>query len=393
MQILKYKFRLYPTTSQITELNQVIGSNIYVWNYFLNQEQLQYQTNKTFKFYHTNSKDLTALKQATQWLQKPPSTSLQQTLRYLDQALKASFKKNAKAKKGFPKFKKRRNFDGSFSLAMVNSKRNCNFDTNKFKVPNIGWINCTYHRELPSDIKSCQIKKESNQWFVVMTCSKPKLQPRTTTKSVGIDINSKEYILSDGIRYQIPKFLCENQAKIKRLQRKLSNKTKGSHNKLKAQLKLNNAHHTVKMKRLDYFHKLSKELVDNYDIISLEDLDVRKIQQWNGHIIKDNGFAMLRQFVEYKSELYGSKTVIINRYYPSSKTCSNCGSIQDIPLKIRTYNCCICNSIIDRDLNAAINIDRAGTAQINAGGNTKSLDIRNMLGSIIGIDETGSHVL
>ena len=80
MQILKYKFRLYPTTSQITELNQVIGSNRYVWNYFLNQEQLQYQINKTFKFYHTNSKDLTALKQATQWLQKPPSTSLQQTL-------------------------------------------------------------------------------------------------------------------------------------------------------------------------------------------------------------------------------------------------------------------------------------------------------------------------
>ena len=94
---------------------------------------------------------------------------------------------------------------------------------------------------------------------------------------------------------------------------------------------------------------------------------------------------------------------ITHKLYPIEKqeqfpnvcvwSCSNCGSIQDIPLKIRTYNCCICNSIIDRDLNAAINIDRAGTAQINACGNAKSLDIRTMLGSIIGIDETGSHVL
>jgi putative transposase len=326
-------------------------------------------------------------------LQSSPSTSLQQTIRYLDVALKASFKKNSKATKGFPKFKKKRNFSGSFTLAMVNSDRNCDFNSGKFKIPNIGWIKCRYHRALPSDFKTCQIKQEAHNWFVVVTCTKPKLPTRTTTtNSVGIDLNSSEYVLSNGIRYVIPKFLRENQAKIKKLQRGLSRKKKGSHNYLKAQLKLTKANYRVKLKRLDYFHKLSRQLVDDYDVISLEDLNVKSIQQWNGHIIKDNGFAMLRQFIEYKSELYGGKTVIIDRYYPSSKTCSNCGSIQDIELSSRTYDCKSCGEVIDRDLNAAINIDRAGTARLNACGDPR-YDQLVMIGQLLGINESGSLVL
>ena len=392
MQNLKYKYRLYPNNSQIESLKQVIGSNRYIWNYFLQKETEQYQINQTFRFFNKNSKDLTSLKKATEWLKQPPSTSLQQTIRYLDTALKASFKKNAKARKGFPKFKKKRNFDGSFTLAMVNSKSNCNFDAGKFKIPNIGWINCKYHRMMPNEFKTCQIKQESNNWFVVFTCQTPKLPSRTTRNSVGIDLNSTEYVLSNGIRYPIPKFLRENQAKIKKLQRILSRKKKGSNNRLKAQLKLNKVSHRIKNKRLDYFHKLSHQLVNNYDVISLEDLNVRSIQQWNGHIIKDNGFAMLRQFTEYKSELYGGKAVIIDRYYPSSKTCSNCGSIRDIELSERVHNCCSCGSVIDRDLNAAINIDRAGTARLNACGDPK-VDISIMIGQLLRINETGSHVL
>ena len=112
MQNLKYKYRLYPNNSQIESLKQVIGSNRYVWNYFLQKETEQYQINQTFRFFNKNSSDLTSLKKATEWLKQPPSTSLQQTIRYLDKALKTSFKKNAKARKGFPKFKKKRNFDG-----------------------------------------------------------------------------------------------------------------------------------------------------------------------------------------------------------------------------------------------------------------------------------------
>ena len=392
MQNLKYKYRLYPNNSQIESLKQVIGSNRYIWNYFLQKETEQYQIDNKFRFFNKNSNDLTSLKQATEWLKLPPSTSLQQTLRYLDQALKASFKRNIKARKGFPKFKKKRNFDGSFSLAMVNSDRNCDFDNNKFKIPNIGWIKCRYHRVMPSDFKTCQIKQEANQWYVVFTCQKQKLPVRNTNNSVGIDLNSSEYVLSNGIRYKIPKFLRENQAKIKKLQRNLSRKKKGSNNHLKAQLKLNKVNYRIRLKRLDYFHKLSHQLVNDYDVISLEDLNVKSIQQWNGHIIKDNGFAMLRRFIEYKSELYGGKAVIIDRYYPSSKSCSNCGNIRDIELSERVYNCCSCGSVIDRDLNASINIDRAGTAQINDCGDP-NVDISVMIGQILGTIDPGSRIL
>ena len=393
MKLLKFKYRLYPSTSHVQLLNQVVGANRYIWNYFLDQENQQYQIDQKFRFLNTNSKDLTALKKATEWLKLPPSTSLQQTLRYLDQALKASFPKNTKARKGFPKFKKKRNFNGSFSLAMVNSKQNCNFDTNKFKVPNIGWINCKYHRAMPSDFKTCQVKQEAGYWFVVFTCNQQKQIRTSTGVSVGIDINSKEFVLSNGVRYEIPKYLRENQAQIKRLQRKLAKKQKRSNNQAKAQLKLAKVHHTVKMKRLDYFHKLSKQLVNDYDVISLEDLNVAKMQQWNGKMIADNGFAMLRQLVEYKSDLYGGQTVTIDRYYPSSKTCSSCGSIQNISISNREYNCCKCGSVIDRDLNAAININRAGTAQIHACGNSQSVTNRILIGKMIGIDESGSYVL
>jgi putative transposase len=392
MQILKFKFRLYPTNTQIHALNQVFGSNRYVWNYFLDAEQKQYQLDKTFRFLKRNSSELTSLKKALPWLQQPPSTSLQQTLRYLDQALKASFKKNGNAKKGFPKFKKKRNWDGSFSLAMVNSTRNCDFDAGKFKVPNIGWITCKYHRQLPSDFKTCQIKQESNQWYVVFTCDQPQKSRSTTGKSVGIDLNSKEYVLSNGIRFPIPKYLHENQAQIARLQRQLSKKKKGSNNRKKARLKLNKAHHRIKQKRLDYFHKLSLQLVKDYDVISLEDLHVASIQRWNGHVAKDNGFAMMRRFIEYKSELYGTETVIIDRWYPSSQTCSCCGSIRNIG-RDPVYNCHTCGLVMDRDLNAAININRAGTAQINACGNSQSVANLILVNQLIGVIDPGSSVL
>jgi len=393
MQNLKYKFRLYPSPDQVTDLNQVIGNARYIWNQFLDQEIQEYKLNQKFKFYYKNCVDLTKLKETLEWLNKSPSTSLQQTLRNLNTALTHSFEKNGKAKKGFPKFKKKQNFDGSFTLAMVNSARNCDFINHKFKIPNIGWIDTKFHRELPSDFKTCQIKKESNIWFLVLTCKKAKLPPRTTTNSVGIDINSNEYVLSNGTRYQIPKFLRESQAKIKKLQRDLSKKEKGSNNRLKAQLKLNKVNYTVRNQRLDYFHKLSKQLVNDYDIISLEDLNVRSIQEWNGHITKDNGFAMFRRLIEYKADLYGVKTVIVDRYFPSSQLCSHCSGINKISLKTRTYKCRTCDLEIDRDLNAAINIDRAGTARFNACGNAQLLANQIMIGQLIGIDEPGIPVL
>lgn len=321
-----------------------------------------------------------------------PSTSLQQTLLHLERALKDSFP-NSTCRRGFPKFKKKRHFDSSFSMTMTTTDRNCNFENNTFKIPNIGWIKTKYHRALPSDFKSCTVKQKAGKWFVVLPVKLAKQPKRTTNRSIGIDLNSKEFVLNDGTRYVIPKILRENQAKIAKLQRQLSKKTKASQSYFKAQKKLAKAFDTVTNQRSDYFHKLSKKLVDNFDIISLEDLNVASMQQWNGKMIQDNGFGMLRQLIEYKAELYGAEVVIIDRYYPSSKTCSNCGCVQNIPLSVRVYNCGNCKTVIDRDLNAAININRAGMAQIHAGGKVTTIQNQILIGKLFAFDETGSPVL
>lgn len=389
MHLLKIKYRIYPTKSQEVRLRQISGSCRYVWNHFLDQEKKQYEQDKTFRFYNKNSNDLTALKKAadTVWLNDTPSTSLQQTLRHLETALKQSFKRN-NARKGFPKFKKKRNFESAFSLAMVNAKSNVR--PNHFYIPKLGQVKCVYHRVMPSDFKTCQVKQEGNRWFVVLTCSKEQSLLPKTNKSVGIDLNSKEFVLSDGTRFVIPKYLGEKQAQIKHLQQELSRKKTGS-NRLKAQKKLYKAHQRVRNKRLDYFHKLSKMLVTEYDLIALEDLNVSAIQQFNGHIIKDTGFSMFRAFIEYKSKLYGKETVIIDRYFPSSQICSQCGAVRKKSLSERTHSC-TCGCIMDRDLNAAINIHRAGTAH-SAFGDASLVDQYTMIGVLMNIDEEGSHAL
>ena len=389
MQILKYKFRLYPTACQEQKLRQIIGSNRYVWNHFLAKEQEQYQLDKKFRFVNKNSVDLTALKQTTEWLQHPPSTSLQQTLLNLDRALKQSFKRN-NAQKGFPKFKKKANFTGSFTLAMVSVNRNIKGD--RFHVSKGLDIKFKQHRALPSDFKTCQIKQEAGQWFVVLTCEKAKVSPVDIKKAIGIDLNSKEYVLSNGTRYEIPKYLKENQFKIKHLQQEISRKQKGSKHRKQAQLKLAKVHKSVANKRLNYFHKLSSALVTEYDHISLEDLNVAAIQQKMGHVVKDNGFGMFREMIVYKAALYGKHTVIIDRYFPSSQLCSQCGAVQKMPVSVRTYKCNGCGLAIDRDLNAAINIQRAGTAPINAFGEVQFQDQIKILGILADLNEEGSSV-
>lgn len=350
----------------------MIGCARFVWNHFLAKEMAEYAESKKFRFLNKNCAELTKLKREEdfKWLGDVSASALQQSLKYLDRTLKQSFKKNSN-RRGFPRFKKRQNWAGSFSLTMVNRERSCDFESNEFKCPNIGWIKTRYHRELPSDFKSCQIKQEAGRWFVVFTVEvkkQPKIVPRLDdANTIGIDINSGEYVQSDGVVHKIPKYLRESQARLRVLQRRLSKKVNGSANRRKAQLKLARLHWHITNQRLDFFHKLTHELVDLYDVICLEDLNVSGIQRFNGQITKDNLFAGFRSLLEYKAELRGKHISVISRWEPTSRMCSCCGSIQDMPLQVRQYECVGCGTSIDRDLNAAINIRRAGIARIAHG--------------------------
>lgn len=373
MQNLKYKYRLYPTSLQEQKLLQVVGCSRFVWNYFLAAEKETYNTTKKFNFLNKNSRELTSLKKTLPWLAEVPSTSLQQTLRNLERALKQSFK-SSRTRCGFPKFKARKNFSGSFSLAMLSLDRSVDAEKNKFKCPNVGWIKTKYHRAIPSDFSTAQIKWEGDEWYLVLTCKVKTAEQKNIdlSNSVGIDLNSLEYVTSDGEIMKIPRFLGENQTKIARLQRQLAKKMKSSNNRKRIQFKLMKAHYRVKCRRLDSFHKLSRYLVDSYDVICIEDLNVKGIQQFNGHIIKDNMMSGFRSMLQYKCELYGKHLEVISRWEPTSQICSSCGHKQKIALSERTYSCTHCGRVIDRDLNAALNIHRAGMARIQASGVTVS---------------------
>jgi putative transposase len=368
MQNLKYKYRLYPTHDQEQKLLQAVGCVRFVWNYFLASEQQQYRETKKFNFLNKNSKDLTSLKKTLPWLGEVPSTSLQQTLVHLDRALKQSFK-SSKSLKGFPKFKKRKNWSGSFSLAMLSLDRSVDQEKSKFRCPNIGWIKTKYHRLIPSDFKTAQVKWEGGEWYLVLTVKVKKREKcLDLNNSVGIDLNSLEYVTSDGEIIPIPRFLGDNQTKIRRLQHRLSKSTLGSSNRKKWQFKLAKAHYRVKQRRLDSFHKLSRYLVDEYDVICIEDLNVGGIQRFNGHITEDNMMSGFRKMLEYKCDLYGKHLEVISRWEPTSQTCSSCGHKQTMSLSTRTYSCTNCEHIMNRDLNAALNIHRAGMARIQASG-------------------------
>ena len=364
MQNLKYKFRLYPNKEQLVALSQVTGNCRFVWNHFLASEHKTYSETKKFNFYNKNSADLTKLKGELDWLSHAPAVALQQSLRNLDQAMRVYFKN--KTKRGFPRFKVKKNFQTSFTLTMVSVQKNIKETT--FYIPKVGDVRCVYSRAIPSDFASCQIKQEANKWFVVLTVEKEVHQIKKTGREVGIDLNSNSYVLSDGTEIVIPKYLRENQAKIKFLQKSLSRKKKGSSNRKKAQLKLSRIHWAVKQKRLDFCHKLTTSLIQKYDTICIEDLNVMGMQKFNGHIVKDNIFAMFRVQLEYKSVLYGKRVVVIDRWFPSSKTCNECGAIkEELGLNERIYECEHCGAVEDRDLNAAKNILTAGQAELVCG--------------------------
>ena len=356
---LNFKFECFPNKSQQNQLTSIFGQSRFVWNYFLNKEIETHKSTNKFNFFNQNSADLTKLKKELIWLNDSPSTTLQQTLKNLEKAMKASFKKE----KGFPKFKSKRQPVKSIKIQMISSNQ-LDMDCSTIKLPKLGNLKCKFHRSFPTNFKSCTIKYENFKYFVIFHCTKDAITNNKLdiNKSIGIDLNSKTFVLSNTKEISIPKFLKESQNQIVRYSRKMSQASKNSSRFNLYKRKLSKIHLHVRNQREDFYHKLSLQIVKDYDFICLEDLSVK---DFIGHLKKDSYFYEFRKMIEYKCELYGKKSLIIDRYFPSTKKCSDCGNIKPkILLSERIYKCDCCNLEINRDLNAAINIRTAGMAGI-----------------------------
>ena len=381
MRYKAYKYRIYPTKEQQQLINKHIGCCRYVYNFCLEKKINVYKTSKKSISSFELIKLLPSLKkeQETSFLKEVNSLSLQAAIRNLDSAYQRFFKE----KKGFPKFKSKRNARQSFQIVQ---NTYVDFDEKKVYVPKFKeGIKCRFHRFFNGKIKTSTISKTSTGRYYISILveldeDNPKKKPIDENKAVGIDLGIKTFAtLSNGEEIPNPKNLKNAMARLKRLQKRLSRKAKGSNNREKARRVLACQYEKVTNKRNDFLEKVTHQLVTSYDTICLETLSAKNMMK-NHHLaqaLSDIAIGRFNQLIEQKAEWYGTNILRIGRFEPSSKMCS-CGYVyRDLKLSQRVWTCPSCGRTNQRDLLAANNIkvfafnkrhNTAGNAEIHACG-------------------------
>lgn len=363
-----YKFRLYPTKAQTELLAKHFGCARFVYNYFLNQRQEQYRLTGKSDNYNAQAKALTELKkqEETAWLKEVNSQTLQSALWCLDKAYTNFFKKRAK----YPKFKSKRS-KNSFTAPQFSSIEGNRLFVPKFKEG----IKCRVHMDVKGKICKVTITKTTSGKYFASVCTEEEyISPiKKSCKSVGVDLGLKDLVItSEGEVMSNNRYTRKYERKLATAQRHLSRKKKGSRGYENQRLKVARIHEKISNSRADYLHKCSISLVKRYDIICIEDLNVKGMVR-NHRLAKSISDASWYSFVAmltYKSEWNDKKVVKIDRFYPSSQTCSVCGHInkETKDLSVREWNCPSCHTHHDRDVNAAINILRVGLKQYTSAG-------------------------
>lgn len=374
-----YKFRLYPTREQEVLLNKHFGHSRWVYNHFLNERKEQYQADKKSDNYYKQAATLTKLKKEedTKWLKEVNSQTLQFALRSLDTAFLNFFRGNAQ----FPKFKSRKH-KNTFTIPQFGKLEDGKIIIPKFK----GGIKVKLHREVNGKIGKMNITKTpTGKYYVSIFTEQEVVELPKTNKQVGIDLGLKDFVItSDNKKFKNNRYTKKYARKLKKAQQHLSRKQKGSNGFEKQKLKVAKIHEKIASCRLDTLHKVSKKLVETYDLISIEDLNVKgmiKNHKLSKHIA-DASWGNFVTLLQYKCDWYGKELVKVNRFYPSSKTCGDCGWInQELKLSDREWTCNSCGVVHDRDVNASRNTLKEGLKIFGQGlSNTKvekKLDVSN----------------
>lgn len=365
-EILKaYKFRIEPSKEQKVLLNKHFGSVRFVFNYFLNQRKEQYQSSKKSDNYYTQASKLTELKklEETCWLKEINSQTLQSTLKNLEASYLNFFRGTAK----FPRFKSKKD-KNSFRVPQHISVADGKIHVPKFKEG----IKLIEHRELEGEIKQCTFSKSATgKFYVSILVQTVHEQSDKTGNVVGIDLGIKDFaITSDGKKFKNNRYTKRYSTQLKKAQQHLSRKQKGSRQYENQRLKVAKIHEKITNSRKDTLHKVSHTLVKSYDLIALEDLNVKgmvKNHKLAKHI-QDASWGEFVRMLEYKAS-WNDKTIVrISRWFPSSKSCSECGWInQSLSLRDREWVCEECGCVHDRDVNASINILKEGLRNLSAG--------------------------
>lgn len=355
-----FKVRIYLNKEQQILIDKTFGCTRFIYNFMLNLKQKLYKNFNINLSYNNMSKILTELKRHKLWLKEVDAVSLQQSLKDLDNAYQKFFSGS-----GYPKFKSKRDKN---SYRTNGKTISLDQNNHKIKIPKIGWIKFRDKCKFNGLTKIYNIvisKNTSGKYFASISAEVNIETFAKTKKSCGIDLGLKDFcILSDGTKFNNPKFLANNEKRLKLLQQSLSRKIKGSKNYLKAKVKLAKFYEHITNYRKDYLHKISIFLVKNYDIICAETLQIKNMLKNRklAKAIQDVSWYEFCRQLEYKCLWYDKKFVRINTYFASSQICSNCGfknsNVKN--LDVREWTCSKCGEHHDRDINAAKNILNQG---------------------------------
>ena len=364
------KIRLYPNKTQEQTLNKVLGCYRFVYNQMLAQKQNAYKTDKTnlkvtdlSKWFHgTLLKD-----EQYAWLKEQNTKVMKQAIRQMDGAYRNFFKQH----NGFPKFKSKKDKQSALFPYEAISKHNT-FETRhislttplkniKFRCSDLYFSRLQKYNK---NIRSATLSKtKSGNFFLSILIEMEDTELKKfehTDKQVGIDLGVKNFVItSDGYVFENKHFLKKEEKKLNRLQRQLSRKVKGSNNREKQRVKIAKLFERMTNKKDAYIHYVVNELLKSYDTIFMEDLNVQGMLRNHSlaKAISEVGFSRLKQVITTKALDNGKQVIFIDRFYPSSKTCSVCGyKKEDLKLSDREWTCPNCGKKHDRDINAAVNI-------------------------------------
>jgi len=352
-----YRFRIYPNDEQKVLLAKTFGCVRFIYNRMLAEKQAYYeQTGKTL--YMTPAKYKTEFP----WLREVDSLALANAQLSLEAAFRNFFRdKNV----GHPKFKSKHKGHNSFTTNLVNG--NITLENGRLKLPKAGKVKVRQHRTIPAGhrLKSVTVSKQpSGKYYAsILYEYEEDITPVCPVNVVGLDFSMKKlYVSSDGLCADYPRFYRRSQEKLAREQRKLSRRAKGGRNREKQRCKVARLHEHVANQRKDFLHKQSRQITNAYDAVCIEDLNMRDMSQTLnfGKSVSDNGWGMFTGFMRYKLKEHGKMLVKTDKWFPSSKMCSCCGTLKDdMPLSERVFRC-DCGFVCDRDKNSAINIRNEG---------------------------------